>query len=279
MPWYQAVPSWWPWHPERLCPPPLCSGPKLSVVTPSCPSSSAASSGKLLFPFAAALCGEAAAPIPSTRLVWLLTHCCGVWCGDTRVGVRRRTLWLSRPCHPTTPTSLRGNTSQPHREMGPNPTCVVFPSFLPPSPLLHAPLILQDNSKGSNTAPPAHTDLPLGCRDSSRGKEQSAHAQPSSAALILLPFLSLTEQMDPPTRRQCAALSLQHSVFALRVTLCPPCWAGLCYQISFSFQVYLNKDFRAGKAVRCMLTRRRAGGAISRFVLLGGMLGFICSWQ
>lgn len=125
MPWYQAVPSWRPWHPERLCPPPLCSGPKLSVVTPSCPGSSAASSGKLLFPFAAALCGEAAAPIPSTRLVWLLTHCCGVWCGDTRVGVRRRTLWLSRPCHPTTPTSLRGNTSQPHREMGPNPTCVV----------------------------------------------------------------------------------------------------------------------------------------------------------
>lgn len=183
------------------------------------------------------------------------------------------------------PTSLQGNASKPDRKMGPNQHALGFPYFLPPSPLLHTPLILLDNSKGFCTAPPAHTDLPLGCRESSRGKERGAHAQPSSTALIPLSFLSLTEQMDPPTPRQCAALSLQHSVFALWVTLCPLCWAGPCYQISFSFQVYLNRDFRAGKAVRCMLTRRRAGGgggggeAISRFVLLGGMLGFICSWQ
>lgn len=158
------------------------------------------------------------------------------------------------------PTSLQGNASKPDRKMGPNQHALGFPYFLPPSPLLHTPLILLDNSKGFCTAPPAHTDLPLGCRESSRGKERGAHAQPSSTALIPLSFLSLTEQMDPPTPRQCAALSLQHSVFALWVTLCPLCWAGPCYQISFSFQVYLNRDFRAGKAVRCMLTRRRAGG-------------------
>lgn len=165
-------------------------------------------------------------------------------------------MWPGRLC----PTSLQGNASKPDRKMGPNQHALGFPYFLPPSPLLHTPLILLDNSKSFCTAPPAHTDLPLGCRESSRGKERGAHAQPSSTALIPLSFLSLTEQMDPPTPRQCAALSLQHSVFALWVTLCPLCWAGPCYQISFSFQVYLNRDFRAGKAVRCMLTRRRAGG-------------------